>query len=169
MKHSFVCLLSVAVFAADPNWPQFRGPSARGVGSGSPPVEWNGESGKNVRWKTSIPGMGHSSPVIWGNRLWITSAIRAAGDSVLRPGLYGDIAPVQDDSEYRWQVYCLDKRTGSILWERTAHSGVPKIQRHPKATHANCTVATDGRHVVAFFGSEGRYCYDVNGRLLWQK
>ncbi|MCS6859838.1 MAG: PQQ-binding-like beta-propeller repeat protein, partial [Abditibacteriales bacterium] len=83
--------------------------------------------------------------------------------------LYGDVTSVNDDTVHQWKVYCLDKRTGKILWERTAHEGVPKIKRHPKSTHANSTTATDGKRVVAFFGSEGLYCYDLNGKLLWKK
>jgi outer membrane protein assembly factor BamB len=155
---------------APAGWPSFRGPAASGIDDGAPtPATWNVEEGKNVLWKTPIPGMGHSSPVVWGNRLWVTSAIRKEGDAPLKPGLYGDIAPVEDDSTYRWQVYCLDRRSGKILWERTACEGVPKIRRHPKATHANPSVATDGKRVIAFFGSEGLYCYSVEGKLLWKK
>src|SRR5262245_49409744 len=92
------------------NWTSFRGPDASGVAEGAAaPATWNVEDGKNVRWKVAIPGMGHSSPVIWGNRLFITSAVRSGGEGVLKPGLYGDIAPVEDTSEHRWQLYCLDK------------------------------------------------------------
>jgi outer membrane protein assembly factor BamB len=154
----------------DGNWPQFRGPSARGVMEGKPtPTEWNGEEGKGVLWKTPIPGLGHSSPVIWGDHLYVTTAISGKEKDDLRVGLYGDIASVQDDSVYQWKVYCVDRRTGKVLWERTAHTGVPKVKRHTKGTHANSTPATDGKHVLAFFGSEGLYCYDTAGKLLWKK
>jgi outer membrane protein assembly factor BamB len=156
--------------AGETNWPQFRGPQARGVAAGKPtPVTWNVEEGKGLRWKTPIPGLGHSSPVVWGDRLYVTTAISGKEKDDLRVGLYGDIAPVQDDSVYRWVVYCLDRNTGKVLWERVAHAGVPKVKRHTKSTHANSTPATDGRHVVAFFGSEGLYCYDTAGKLLWKK
>jgi len=113
--------------------------------------------------------MGHSSPVVFGNRLFITTAVSAEGPQVLKPGLYGDIAPVEESSVYSWKVYCLDRKTGRVIWERTAHTGIPKIKRHPKSTHANPTPATDGKHLVVFFGSEGLYCYDFDGTLLWSK
>lgn len=152
------------------HWPAFRGPNASGIAEGfSTPTHWNVPAGENVKWKTAIPGLGHSSPVIWGNRLFVTTAISGQTDAKLRVGLYGDIRSVEDDTVHKWIVYCLDKRTGKILWERVAHTGVPKIKRHTKATHASSTPATDGKHLVAMFGSEGLYCYDINGKLLWKK
>lgn len=169
MKFCATYLLVSAALAADGNWPQFRGPSASGVGTGTPLIEWNAESGKNILWKTVIPGLGHSSPVIWGDRLFITSAVPAAGESSLKVGLYGDIAPVKGEPAQSFNVYCLDRKSGKILWERTAASGPPKIMRHPKSTHANPTPATDGKHLVVFFGSEGLFTYDLNGKLLWKK
>jgi len=153
---------------ADTNWPQFRGPAAGGVGSGTPPLEWNADSGKNIRWKAEIPGLGHSSPVIWGDRIFLTTAV-GAGDAALKVGLYGDIDPVKGEGEQSFRVYCLDRKSGKILWERIAVSEQPKILRHPKSTHANPTPATDGKHLVAFFGSEGLFTYDLSGKLLWKK
>jgi outer membrane protein assembly factor BamB len=155
--------------AAGAEWPQFRGPSGSGVGTGSPVLEWNGESGKNVLWKTAIPGLGHSSPVISGDRLFVTTAVPASGEAQLKVGLYGDITPVKGEAAQSFRLYCLDRNSGKILWERTAVSGPPKIMRHPKSTHANPTPATDGKHVVAFFGSEGLFTYDLKGNLLWKK
>lgn len=151
-------------------WPQFRGPQASGVAEGAAlPATWDVSTGKGLRWKTRIPGLGHSSPVVWGDRVYVTTAVGPESDANLRVGLYGDIAPANDVGEQEWKVYCLDKSTGAIIWEQTAHRGVPKVKRHTKATHANSTPATDGAHVVAFFGSEGLYCYDAGGRLLWKK
>jgi len=161
--------------AQDTNWPSFRGKQAAGVQEGYPtPVTWNADADggaalRNVLWKTPIPGLGHSSPVIWGDRLFVTTAVSERGEQVLRVGLYGSVGSVDDDASLAFKVYCLDKRTGKVRWERTAHEGVPRVKRHPKATHANCTVATDGRRVVAFFGSEGLYCYDLDGKLIWKK
>ena len=156
--------------AANTNWPQFRGPNASGVAeSSSPPSRWNVEAKQNLRWKTAIPGLGHSSPVIWDDRIYVTSAISGKDNPELKVGLYGNIAPVEDDTKHKFMVYCVDKGSGKILWERAAYTGVPKVKRHTKATHANSTMATDGKHVVAFFGSEGLYCYDPNGKLLWKK
>jgi outer membrane protein assembly factor BamB len=151
------------------NWPSYRGPHASGIALGAPPIRWDLESSLNVRWKTEIPGLGHSSPVIWGDRLFVTTAISGKTDPMLKVGLYGDIESVDDDTVHRWRIYCLDKSTGKILWTRLAHEGVPKVKRHPKASHANPTPATDGKHVVAFFGSEGLYAYDMDGNLLWVK
>ena len=168
MKLSIPCFLALAAFAADPNWPQFRGPSAGGVGTGSPPLEWNGESGKNILWKAAIPGLGHSSPVIWGDRIFLTSAVPASGDASLKVGLYGDIEPVKGEPAQSFNVYCLDRKSGRILWSQTAASGQPKIMRHPKSTHANPTPATDGKHLVVFFGSEGLFTYNLDGKLLWK-
>jgi hypothetical protein len=169
MKLCATFLLALAASAADPNWPQFCGPSASGVGAGSPPIEWNGDSGKNVRWKTVIPGLGHSSPVVWGNRIFVTSAVPATGESTLKVGLYGDITPAKGEPAQTFTTYCLDRKSGKIVWERTAASGPPKILRHPKSTHANPSPATDGKHLVVFFGSEGLLTYDLNGKLLWKK
>jgi outer membrane protein assembly factor BamB len=133
------------------------------------PVEWHGETGRNIRWKRAIPGLGHSSPVLWGDRLYLTSAVSAGKDPELRLGLYGDIKPVEEPHAQRFVVYCLDRASGRVLWERTAVERQPQVKRHPKSTHANPTVATDGIHVAAFFGSEGLYVYDSSGKLLWKK
>jgi outer membrane protein assembly factor BamB len=152
------------------DWPQFRGIAANGVAEGfSIPATWNAATGANVAWKTAIPGLGLSSPVVWGNDLFLSTSISGKADSNLRVGLYGDITPVQDDTSHEWRVYALDKKTGAIKWQQTAYSGVPKIKRHTKSTHANSTLATDGERLVAFFGSEGLYAYDLKGKLLWKK
>jgi outer membrane protein assembly factor BamB len=164
-----VLVSASAALAADSDWPQFRGPGASGVAAGNPPSEWNGESGKNILWKAAVPGLGHSSPVIWGDRVFLTSAVPASGEAALKLGLYGDIQPVEGESAQSLNVYCLDRRTGKILWQRTAATGQMKVKRHPKSTHANPTPATDGKHLVVFFGSEGLYTYDLNGKLLWKK
>jgi outer membrane protein assembly factor BamB len=163
-----LCLVSLSARAQ--NWPQFRGPLASGVAEGqSAPVKWDGEKSVGVRWKTEIPGLSHSSPVVWGNKVFITTAVSNNAKEETRFGLYGDVAPVKEDAKHAWKVYCLDKLTGKILWERTAYEGVPKVKRHPKSTHAASTPATDGKHIIALFGSEGLYCYDPNGKLLWKQ
>jgi outer membrane protein assembly factor BamB len=152
------------------DWPQFRGIAATGIAEGpATPSVWNVAKGTNVLWKTPVPGLGLSSPVVWGNRLFVTTAISGRKDATLKPGLYGDIDSVPDDTSHEWRVYALDKKTGAILWQRTAHTGVPKVKRHMKNSHANSTLATDGERLIAFFGSEGLYAYDLNGQLLWQK
>jgi outer membrane protein assembly factor BamB len=152
------------------DWPQFRGRQAAGVAHNQDaPVHWNAETGSNIRWKTAIPGLGHASPVVSGSCVFIVTAISSDPAPRLRPGLYGDIAPVEDDTSHCWQLYCLCKYNGRILWKRALHEGVPKIKRHPKATHANSTPATDGIRLVVFLGSEGLYCYDLCGNLLWKR
>src|SRR3954464_6815595 len=151
------------------DWPQFRGIAASGIAEGfSIPATWNASTGANVAWKTAIPGLGLSSPVVWGNDLFISTTI-SGKDASLRVGLYGDIASVPDDASHEWRIYALDKTTGAIKWQRTAYSGVPKIKRHQKSTHANSTLATDGERVIAFFGSEGLYAFDMKGTPLWKK
>jgi len=170
----FLILLSIALLAppggADENWPSFRGPNASGIAEGHPlPSSWSVESGEGILWSTPLPGLGHSSPVVWGNRIFLTTAISGKADPELRVGLYGNIASVEDDTEHRFVVMALDRKTGKIVWETTAHQGVPAVKRHTKASHANCTPATDGQHLVSFFGSEGLYCHDLEGKLLWKK
>src|SRR6185503_795303 len=90
-------------------------------------------------------------------------------EEVLKIGLYGDVKSVDGTSSHAFQVFCLNKSDGRVLWKQTAHEGVPKIKRHPKSSHANSTPATDGKHVVCFFGAEGLFCYDTEGKLLWRK
>ncbi|HYP14078.1 MAG TPA: PQQ-binding-like beta-propeller repeat protein [Bryobacteraceae bacterium] len=155
------------------DWPTYRGPGAGGVGQGSAPLSWSGTlgstAGRNIKWQAPIAGLGHSSPVIIGNRLFITTAVSSAGKAPLKIGLYGSGDSADDNAEQEWVLYCLDKRTGKVMWRQTAYKGKPKAARHTKATHANTTVATDGKRVVALFGSEGLYSYTIDGKLEWQK
>jgi outer membrane protein assembly factor BamB len=165
------CLVSAAA-APRPgvDWPQFRGIAAQGIAEGfATPAQWNLAQHKNVLWRTRVPGLGLSSPVIWGNLLCVTSALGGQKDTGIKAGLYGNIEPVHDDTPHEWRVMCFDKKTGAIVWQQTSYRGVPKIKRHPKSTHANSTLATDGERLVAFFGSEGLYAYSLEGTLLWKK
>ena len=160
--------------ATDPrpglDWPSFRGIRATGVADGfKTPTTWNVPQGQGVRWKTTIDGLGHSSPVVWGDRLCITTAVSGRKDAGLRTGLYGDIDSVNDDTVHTWKLQCLNKKTGRLMVDRTIASSVPKIKRHTKATHANSTLATDGTHLVALLGSEGLHTFDMTGTLLWKK
>src|SRR5512133_3067140 len=154
----------------DRQWSSYRGRLSSGVlDNANLPESFDLAKMTNIRWKTEIPGLGLSSPVIWDNKLFITSAISQADRDGFRTGIYGDIAPVRDSSVHEWKVYCIDKNTGAMIWDKTSYKGIPKMKRHPKSTHANTSVATDGKYVVAFFGSEGLFCYDMNGNLQWQK
>jgi outer membrane protein assembly factor BamB len=151
------------------HWPQFRGMGARGIGAGQRiPTVFDVPRRINVAWQTPIPGLGHASPVVWGEKVYLATCV-GNENAGLRTGLYGDVDSVVEKSVHAWQVFCLDKATGRLVWLRTAITGVPAVKRHLKATHANCTPATDGRYVVAFFGSEGLHCYDVDGQLVWKK
>ena len=152
------------------NWPQFRGPSGTGVTEGpAKPVKWDASTSVNVRWKTAIPGLSHSSPVVWGDKIFVTTAVSSAPKDETKFGLYGDVEPVKDDPKHAWKVFAIDKSTGKILWERTAYEGIPKVKRHPKSSHAASTPVTDGKYLIANFGSEGLYAYDLNGKLLWKQ
>ncbi len=154
----------------DNHWPSFRGLHAAGVAEAQNlPDNWNGENGANIKWKTRIPGLAHSSPVVWGNLVFVTTAISSQGDGSFRHGLYGDGDASADRSIHKWVVYALDKKSGKIVWQKIAYEGVPREKRHIKATYANSTPATDGRYVVAFFGSQGLYAFDLKGRLVWKK
>lgn len=151
------------------SWPSFRGTQASGIAEGQNlPDTWNAKAGENILWRTPLPGLAHSSPVVWGDRIFVTSAVSSDPKATFRPGLYGDGDASQDRSRHRWTIYALDKKSGKILWERVAHEGEPAEKRHIKATYANSTPATDGRIVVAWFGSQGVHAYDVKGRFLWK-
>jgi outer membrane protein assembly factor BamB len=160
-------------FAADgdaAHWPQFRGRHAAGVGDGVHlPDTWNAPKGQGLLWKTRIPGLAHSSPVVWGEQVFVTTAISSRPDATFKPGLYGAGTASEDTSVHKFQVLSLDRRTGKVQWARTAYEGPPREKRHIKATYANASPATDGRHVVALFGSQGLYAYDVDGNLKWKR
>ncbi len=151
------------------SWPSFRGIEASGVADGQNlPDTWNVQTGQNILWRTAIPGLAHSSPIVLGDRLFLTSAISTNPNATFRPGLYGDGDAASDRSRQRWAVYAMDKRTGKVLWERVAYEGVPLDKRHVKSTYASSTPATDGRTVVAWFGSQGVFAYDLDGNLKWK-
>ena len=150
------------------SWPSFRGFQASGVTDGQDlPDRWDPQTGRNILWQTPIPGLGHSSPIVWGQRIFVTSAISSDPDATFRPGLYGDGDASTDRSRHRWMVYAIDKDSGNVLWERVAFDGEPVDRRHIKSTYASSTPATNGQIVVAWFGSQGVYAYDVDGNFLW--
>jgi outer membrane protein assembly factor BamB len=168
--HLLIILTVSSVSGLAQNWPQFRGPSASGVVEGQPSaIKWDVAKAVNVRWSIPLPGLAHSSPVVWGNKIFITTAVTSAAKDETRFGLYGDVAPVKNDPKHTWKVYALDKQTGKILWERIAYEGLPKVKRHPKSTHADSTPVTDGKYLIAMFGSHGLYAYDLKGKLLWKQ
>lgn len=163
-------LLALTALSSAQNWPAFRGANAAGTADGqNAPTNWDVTKETNVAWKTPIPGLAHASPIVWGNKLFVLSSVSSAPQGKFRIGLYGDVDSDKDLSKHTWKVFCLDKKSGKILWERAATEGVPKIKRHIKSTHASPSPATDGKYVVAFFGSEGLFCYDFDGKLIWKQ
>ena len=168
-------LLALPAMAAGADWPAFRGREGVGLAEGSVlPAAWNADPAEGklagIRWKSAVPGLGHSSPIIAGERIYVCSAVRkAAGKAPLKLAVGGEPTAAEDNEEQSWVVLCYDSKTGKELWQKTAKAAKPRATRHEKATHANTTLATDGKHLVAFFGSEGLYCYDLDGKLLWSR
>jgi outer membrane protein assembly factor BamB len=157
-----------ASVSAQDRWPQFRGAQSLGVAEDANlPDKWSAT--ENVAWKTELPGMGWSSPIVWGNRIFLTSVINSGETEPVKKGLYfGGERPVPK-VEHRWMVYAVDFKTGKILWEREVHRAVPKITRHLKNSYASETPVTDGERVYAYFGNIGLFCFDMNGKPLWNQ
>lgn len=153
------------------DWPSFRGPNASGIGDGPALASsWNGETLVNVAWKTPIPGLGHSSPIVWGDRVFLTTALSSDESAAFDPrATSGRLIGADSTARQSWRVLALDKNDGRILWERTLHEGRPSIKRHPKGTFANETPATDGERLVVFLGSEGLFALDLAGNVLWKR
>ena len=153
------------------DWPSFRGIGAAGVADGKTTLTaWDMKAGEPVSGgRPRFPGSATRARSSWGNQVCVATATSAGGEESLKVGLYGDIAPVEDRTGTVWKVVCFDKPTGKMRWERSCTSGVPEIKRHPKSTHANSTLATDGTHIVAFFGSEGLYAYRHEGQAALEE
>ena len=161
--------LSSVLLAADPVserfWPQWRGPYASGVSrSADPPVEWS--ETKHIRWKAEIPGRGSSSPVVWGDRLFVLTAIPMGAAGVTSHDPRGQVRP---RDVHRFTILAIDRRTGRVVWERTAREERPRAPSMRDGTWASSSAITDGQRVFAFFESSGLYAYDMDGTLLWQK
>ncbi len=168
-KMCLLLLLATQLHAQ--NWPSFRGMNASGVADGkSLPGSWNIEKSINIVWKTQIPGLAHSSPIVWNDRVFVTTAIAADPKPVMKIGMVSALEESNDMSRQSYRVYCLDRATGKILWEKTALEAEPRVKRHPKTTHASATPATNGKYLVVFFPSSGGlYCYDLKGNLRWSQ
>jgi outer membrane protein assembly factor BamB len=160
-------LLAITTAASAQHWPAFRGPAATGIADGpAVPLQWDVEKGTNILWKREIPGFAHSGPIVWGDLVFVTTAVNlnpAAKPSDAR-GL-----TTEDKDEHEWRVYALHRKTGDIVWQHTARKGVPRSKRHPASSQASCTPVTNGKVLVAYFGSEGLFAYDLKGKLLWQR
>ncbi len=151
------------------DWPQFRGLEASGVSEKEAPTTWNVAAGENVRWQTPIPGLGHASPIVWSDRVYIATAVRPGVKAELKVGLYGEGNSYPEKEPHQWRLLCLDKTSGKVLWDKLELEAVPRLERHTKATHCNSTPATDGKRIVALFGSEGLFCFDMTGAKLWHQ
>ena len=160
-------IVCVALAAAD-HWPQFRGPGSTGV-SDDPALPDTWSSTENVVWKTGIPGTGWSSPVVWGDRIFLTSAIASEDKEPPKKGLYFGGNRGKPEDVHRWVVYAVDFNSGKIVWEREVHRGVPGGARHLKNSYASETPVTDGERVYAYFGNVGLFCFDMTGKLLWKQ
>lgn len=169
-------LISAHAAAPEQTWPQWRGPGGLGIAASADyPEEWGPD--KNIRWKTPVPGRGHSSPIVWGTRLFVTTSIegeRVPGHTApdhlgfdLKPGY---LHPDSTGVDYRnaLKVLAFDTRDGKLVWERTAYDGLMYDNRHRKNTYASSTMATDGKLVFAFFEAAGLYAYDFDGALAWK-
>jgi outer membrane protein assembly factor BamB len=166
------CIRFAAAADSDHNWPQWRGPLANGVAPhGDPPVEWS--ETKNVQWKTELPGRGSSTPVVWDNQVFILTAIPTGKKVAVKPDAVppGPNAHMVDPASeaQRFTVMALDRETGKVLWQQTAREKVPHEGFHRDHGYASGSPVTDGKSLVAYFGSNGLFCYDLSGRLLWQK
>jgi outer membrane protein assembly factor BamB len=169
MKAFLVGLICSLMISRAAEWAQFRGPRASGVDETVElPTVWNLKSGENVAWKVEVPGLAHSSPVIWKDRIYLTT-VTSSGKTDLKVGLYGDIDSANDDGPQVWRVVAVEKSSGKVLWNKVGHEAIPRVKRHTKSTHCNSTPATDGKHLVTFFGSEGLFCFSADGDVLWKK
>ena len=170
-----VGLLCTAAQASEPTseseryWPLWRGPLATGEAPhGDPPVHWDEKT--NIRWKVPLPGLGHATPVIWGDRIFVLTAVPADGTELNRRNLIGRIrGTLSRMNVFRYEVLAINRTDGSLLWRRIARVESPHEGRHEDGSWASCSPVTDGEHVIASFGSRGFYCYDMEGILQWEK
>ncbi len=154
---------------AEAFWPHWRGPTGNGVApKADPPVNW-GED-KNVRWKLALPGLGHSTPIVWRDRVFVTAAL-STGDPLPPPAGHrdGEHDNLESVQRQKFMVIAINRGDGTIAWQRTVHEGVPHETRHQTGSFASHSPVTDGERVYASFGSSGLYCLDWDGRPLWQK
>lgn len=161
----------VPLAAASPeNWPQFRGADSLGTSDDDPRLPETWSATENIRWKTPLPGMGWSSPVVWGNRVFLTNVVSEGTVEAVRKGLYfGGNRPEIAPDPHQWIAYGFDFESGEIAWQRDLHRGVPPTPRHLKNSYASETPVTDGERLYAHFGYLGTWCLDVNGDEVWKR
>ena len=171
MRVSAGLLFCIAAFAGDDDWSKWRGPNNDGMARGDAPVEWS--ASKNIAWKVTIPGRGFSSPILWGDKIFLTTAVPTGVEASAQPregGGRGAGGGAGAGKEHKFIVMCLDRKTGKTIWERVATTATPHEGYHGRyGSFASNTPATDGKYLFAFFGSRGLYTYDVDGKLIWKK
>jgi outer membrane protein assembly factor BamB len=181
-------LLLIGSQARGDDWPQFRGPGANGLSAEKDlPKEWGAD--KNVLWKVNIHGRGWSSPIVWGDKVFLTAAFSEKEPKAVPGGGFGKGPPgggkgppggggggfgrpgggKPPDMVFQFEIYCLDRGTGKEIWKQVAHEGKPRIATHRSNTFASETPVTDGERVYAYFGMTGLFCYDVAGKFVWKK
>ena len=167
-----LAFVACATSLAASDWPQFRGPNGSGVPTtpATPPVSWNVQKAASIGWQAPIAGLAHSSPIIWGDRIYLTTAVSEQANPSIVTGdsSKGGVSPAADAGRYSWRLLAIDKNTGRIAWDKVAYQGVPRMKRHVKASHASATPATNGRVIVALMGSEGLFCFDMSGAQKWR-
>jgi len=177
MKHYMLQTVAIGIIcclsscSADNNWPQFRGPEANNISlETNLPVEWGND--KNMLWKFKVPGKGWSSPIVWEDKVFITTAYKDK-EALLNEGkkenTNGDARRTMPDTDYRFEIYCLNKNSGEIIWKETAYLGKPGIITHQDNTYASETPITDGKYLYVYFGMRGLFCYDLDGNKIWDK
>ena len=165
---SLVAMAATGISAANDNWPHFRGPTMNATVADNPNLPETWSQTENVEWVADIPGIGWSSPVVWGNRVFLTT-VTAAGDfEQPKPGLYAPNGrPIPPPLEHDWLVYCLDLESGDVLWQRSVKAGRPDFPRHMKNSYASETATTDGERVYVRFGEVGLFTFDMEGNEVW--
>jgi len=160
--------LCVQAFAGE-NWPQFRGPNASGVSTNANlPDKWS--TTENAAWKADLPGCSWSSPIVWGDRVFLTAVVNSGESEAPKKGLYlGGERPAPSKSEHDWKVLCLDLATGKVQWEKTVHRGPPRTPIHLKSSYGAETPVTDGQRIYALFGSVGLFAFTLDGAEVWSK
>tara|TARA_R110002096_G_scaffold159011_10_gene324657 strand:- start:2948 stop:4252 length:1305 start_codon:yes stop_codon:yes gene_type:complete len=161
-------LISASLAVGQTDWPHFRGPLFTGEApEANPPVEWS--ETRNLRWKTELPGLGHSSPIVWGDQIFLTSAI-PVGDPLPEPkfsGREGAHNNLPITHRQRFVVLSVDRQSGELLWETQVNEALPHEGGHETGSLASASIVTDGERVYAFFGSYGLFCLDLDGRVIW--
>ena len=165
----FAITLLPSVTIGQDDWPRFRGPSADGVANDDPRLPDTWSKTDHVKWVADIPGWGWSNPIVWGERVFVTTVVSEAENEAPQKGLYlGEGVRTPAAGVHHWLVSCFDLRTGETLWQHEAHVGEPTIPRHPKSTYASETPATDGERLYVLFGDVGLFCYNLDGEPIWR-